>query len=323
MISTRAFITAVVVLLTMTWLVQRLAGPSDEDKENRVHWDEVQEISTCLVDGAELFEQRYVDYRARRALPEDEWIRKMGFVGFGMGSGIDAEEFIRPQGAQPSPCKHGFSIGEPGSLQALAANYIKAYDNLRPNARIAELWLANHRDQPQPDQLDKLDRDLTLHLQDARDQAIPLRQALEQPQLKVREQQLASIEKHLGQDQHWYTLRFMIQARQTINALDAMTEGAPLTPQQLLALQHSLTAHWTDTEAFVQALPRLRSANGNPPVWSKISLVAKEWLTAVERLQQHWGAGADAAELNQDLAAARAGYDELRMRYNAAVQSQY
>ncbi|BBP59809.1 DUF3829 domain-containing protein [Pseudomonas sp. St316] len=323
MISTRAFITAVVVLLTMTWLVQRLAGPTNDDKENRAHWAEVQEISTCLVDGAELLEQRYVDYRARQALPEEEWIRRMGFIGFGMGSGIDAEEFIRPQGSSPSPCKHGFSSGEPGSLQALARNYIKAYDDLRPIAQTAELWLNNHRDQPQPGELEKLDRALTLHLQDARAQAIPLRQALEQPQLQVREQQLASIEKHQGQDQHWYTLRFMILARQTINALDTMTEDAPLTPQQLLDLHHSLATHWTDTEAFVQALPRLRSANDSPPVWNKISLAAKEWLAALERLQQHWASGDDAAELNQDLAAARAGYDELRMRYNAAVQLQY
>ncbi|WP_158264733.1 MULTISPECIES: hypothetical protein [unclassified Pseudomonas] len=52
-------------------------------------------------------------------------------------------------------------------------------------------------------------------------------------------------------------------------------------------------------------------------------MAASNWIVALERLQQHWASGADAAELNQDLVAARAGYDELLLRYNAAVEHQY
>lgn len=69
--------------------------------------------------------------------------------------------------------------------------------------------------------------------------------------------------------------------------------------------------------------PRLRSANDSRPVWTQINLAASNWIVALERLQQHWASGADAAELNQDLVAARAGYDELLLRYNAAVEHQY
>ncbi|UZE21546.1 YiiG family protein [Pseudomonas sp. B21-056] len=315
MISSRAFATAVIVLLSLGWLVKQI-DPAHIDNETRSRWLEVQQINTCLVDGADLLEQRYTDYRNLVAQSRENNSFWRSFVGFGMGSA----NINPPKAVQPSPCYPWFG-GEPGSLQYLAKNYLRAYDNLRPKAEAAERWFAT-RAQDQPP-FDPIGRTLELQLQGTRDQAIPLRQALEHPQILVREEQLASIEERLGHDQHWYTLRFMIRARQTINALDAMTNGASLTPQQLFAMHQSLATHWSDADNFVRALPRLRSANGGPPVWSKISLTAEEWLAALDRLQQHWASGADAAELNQDLAAARAGYDELQSRYNLAVAKQY
>ncbi|SFN75415.1 hypothetical protein SAMN03159304_00920 [Pseudomonas sp. NFACC24-1] len=84
-----------------------------------------------------------------------------------------------------------------------------------------------------------------------------------------------------------------------------------------------LATAWTDAGTFVLALPRLRSANDSRPVWTQINLAASNWIAVLRRLQQHWASGADAAELNQDLVAARAGYDELLSRYNAAVEHQY
>jgi hypothetical protein len=62
MISTRAFITAVVILLTMAWLVQRVSSSETVDKETLSYWGEVQAINTCLVEGADLLEQRYAGY---------------------------------------------------------------------------------------------------------------------------------------------------------------------------------------------------------------------------------------------------------------------
>ncbi|MDU9025094.1 DUF3829 domain-containing protein [Pseudomonas corrugata] len=316
MISGRAFATAVLVLLGLSWLVQQI-DPVRIDYGTRLRWQEVEQINTCLVEGADLLEQRYTDYRNLVAQSQETNVRWRSFAGFGMGSG----DVITPKGAQPSPCYRWFGGGEPGSLQYLAKNYLGAYDYLRPNAEAAERWLATRAQDRPP--FEPIGRALALHLQDARDQAIPLRQALEQPQILIREEQLASIEERLGHDQHWYTLRFMISARQTINALDAMSNGASLTPQQLLNLHQSLATRWADADNFVRALPRLRSADGGPPVWSKISLTGEEWLASLNRLQQHWASGADAAELNQDLAAARAGYDELQSRYNLAVAKQY
>lgn len=316
MISSRAFATAVLASLGLSWLVQQI-DTANIDYGTRLRWEAVQQINTCLVDGADLLEQRYSDYRNLVAQSQEKNGPWKGFAGFGMGSG----DVMPPQGAQPSPCYRWFGGGEPGGLQYLAKNYLGAYDNLRPSAEAAERWLAT-RVQDRPP-FDPIERALNLRLQDARDQAIPLRQALEQPQLLIREEQLASIEERLGHDQHWYTLRFMIRARQTINALDAMANGASLTPQQLSSLQQSLASSWSDADAFVKARPRLRSANDGPPVWSQISLSGEEWLAALNRLQQHWASAADAAELNQDLAAARAGYDELQSRYNLAVAKQY
>jgi hypothetical protein len=235
-----------------------------------------------------------------------------------MGSG----DILPAQGVQPSPCKPWLHSKEP-ELNAQAKNYVKAYDRLRPDAVAIERWLGDRFNELPTPELDRLGQAFSLNLQQVRAQAVPLRQALEQPQLQVREQQLAAIENRLGHDQHWHTLNFMILARQTINALDAMTEGAPLNPAQLLAMQHTLAARWVGAEAFIEPLPRLRSANGGQPVWAHISFAAKQWLAALERLQQHWASGADASELNQDLAAARAGYDELQSRYNTAVKAQY
>ncbi|WP_420234645.1 DUF3829 domain-containing protein [Pseudomonas sp. ABY48] len=314
MISTRAFITAVVVLLTMAWLVQRVSSSETVDKATLSSWSDIQAISTCLVEGAELLEQRYADYHAVLAPSKDVWPTWRGFVGFGMGS----DDILRTQ----APCKPWFHSDD-ANLNAQAKNYVKAYDRLRPDALAIERWLGDRSNELPSPELDRLEQAFNLNLQDVRAQAIPLRQALEQPQLHVREQQLAAIETRLGHDQHWQTLRFMILARQTINALDAMTEGAPLSPEHLLTAQQTLTTRWTEAETLVQALPRLRSANGTRPVWTHISFAAKEWLTTLERLQQHWASGADADELNRDLAAARAGYDELQSRYNTAVKSQY
>ncbi|UVL86451.1 YiiG family protein [Pseudomonas sp. B21-028] len=315
MISSRAFATAVLVSLGLSWLVKQI-DPVHIDYGTRLRWQAVQQINTCLVDGADLLEQRYSVYHSLVAQSQKNNEPWRGFAGFGMGSG----DVIPPQGAQPSPCYRWFGGGDPGSLQYLAKNYLGAYDNLRPSAEAAERWLATRVPDRPP--FEPIERALNLRLQDARDQAIPLRQALEQPQILVRQEQLASIEERLGHDQHWYTLRFMIHARQTINALDAMANGASLTPQQLSSLHRSLANSWSDADAFVKARPRLRSANDGQPVWSQISLTAEQWLAALNRLQQHWVSGADAAELNQDLAAARAGYDELQSLYNL-VAKQY
>ncbi|MCG6574787.1 DUF3829 domain-containing protein [Pseudomonas sp. AF32] len=318
MISNRAFAIAVIALLGLTWLVLQLEGPRHIDQQTRSRWLEVQQINTCLLNGADLLERRFADYRDLIAPATETSPYRRLFSGFGMGSG----NVIPSKDTQPSPCYRWFD-GEPGSLQYFAKNYVRAYDSLRPHAEATERWLATRPSDRDQSRLEPLDRALRSGLQEVRTQSIPLRQALERPQLLVREQQLASIEQRLGHDQHWHTLRFMIHARETINALDAMTNGADLTPQQLLDFYRPLTTSWTAAEAFVQARPRLRSSDGGQPVWSSISLAAKEWLGAVERLQRHWASGADATALNQDLAAVRSGYDELQTRYNAAVALQY
>ena len=318
MISNRAFAIAVIALLGLTWSVLQLEGPRNIDQQTRSRWLVVQQINTCLLNGADLLEGRYTQYRELTAPATEANPYRRLFPGFGMGSG----DVTPAKDAPPSPCYRWF-YGEPGSLQYFAKNYVSAYDNLRPEAEAIERWLAMRTSDRDPSRFEPLDRALRSGLQEARAQSIPLRQALEQPQLQVRAEQLASIEQRLGHDQHWHTLRFMIHARETINALDAMTNGADLTPQQLLDFYRPLTTSWSDAEAFVQARPRLRSSEGNMPVWSSISLAAKEWLGAIERLQQHWTSGADATLLNQDLAAVRAGYDELQTRYNAAVALQY
>ncbi|ROO36212.1 MULTISPECIES: DUF3829 domain-containing protein [unclassified Pseudomonas] len=319
MISNRAFAIAVIALLGLTWLVLQLDPRKHIDPQTRSRWQQVQQINTCLLNGAELLERRYAEYRDLVASSTQHDAYRHFFAGFGMGSG----EIVPGNDAPPSPCYRWLGAGTPEGLQALARNYVTAYDQLRPDAEAVERWLAQRPMDRDPLELARLEQALSARLQEARTRAIPLRQAFEQPQLEARQQQLASIEQRLGHDQHWYTLRFMIDARQTMDALDAMTTGAALTPRQLLDLHQSLMTRWADAETFIQALPRLRSADGNLPVWSVISSQAWEWLTYLERLQQHWAAGADAAQLNQDLAAARAGYDELQRRYNAVVVRQY
>lgn len=319
MISNRAFAIAVIALLGLTWLVLQLDARKSIDRETQARWLEVQQINNCLLNGAELLELRYAEYRALVAPSAQNNPYRYFSSGFGMGSG----DIIPAKDARPSPCHRWFGGGAPTSLQNLARNYVAAYDKLRPDAEAVERWLAQRPIDQDPLELAQLEQALNARLEEARAQAIPLRQALEQPQLAVREQQLASIEQRLGRDQHWYTLRFMILARETINALDAMTNGAELTPRQLLDLHQSLMTRWADANTFVQALPRLRSSNGNLPVWRVISPDAEEWLASLGRLQQHWAAGADAAQLNQDLATARAGYDALLRRYNGVVAYQY
>lgn len=119
MISGRAFATAVLVLLGLSWLVQQI-DPVRIDYGTRLRWQEVEQINTCLVEGADLLEQRYTDYRNLVAQSQETNGRWRSFAGFGMGSG----DVITPKGAQPSPCYRWFGGGEPGSLQYLAKNYL-------------------------------------------------------------------------------------------------------------------------------------------------------------------------------------------------------
>ncbi len=146
MISTRAFITAVVVLLTMAWLVQRVSSSETVDKATLSSWTDIQAINTCLVEGAELLEQRYADYHAVLAPSKDVWPTWRGFVGFGMGS----DDILRTQ----APCKPWFHSDDP-DLNTQAKNYVKAYDRLRPDALAIERWLGDRSNElPSPNSTD-------------------------------------------------------------------------------------------------------------------------------------------------------------------------
>ncbi len=317
MITTRTFGAAVVVLVLMMTLVKRVSEPPKLfGNYASLQWATVQVLNGCLVNGADLLEQRYAEYRALIAKRETDPLA-FKFLEFGMGSG----EPIPPKGAAASPCNTGGVYhDELAEAQTTANDYAKTYAALRPVAEQAERLFRPGLDNEFSPEVNEQLRRL---IDQTRIQSIPFRQALEQPQLVVRAQQLQTIEASKGHDQHWHTLRFMLLARQTINALDAMASGASLTPLQLLAMQQSLDNTRLEADAFVKALPRLRAKGDKPPIWSVTTASAKDWLDQLARLQQHWAAGADAPELNKDLADARAGYDLLLTTYNAAVGSDY
>lgn len=317
MITTRTFGAAVVVLLLMMALVKRVSEPpSLYGGDARLHWAQVQVLNGCLVNGADLLEQRYAQYRALIAQRETEPLTYK-FLKFGMGSG----ELIPATGAAVSPCRaRGDYLDELAVAQTKANDYVITYAALRPAAEQSERLFGST---PSSEFNPEVDEQLRRLIDQARVQSIPFREALEQPQLMVRAQQLQTIEANMGHDQHWHTLRFMLLARHTINALDAMGSGASLTPRQLLAMQQSLDNTRLEADVFVKALPRLRAKDDRPPIWSVTTALAKDWLGQLDRLQQHWAAGAGVTELNKDLADARAGYDLLLTTYNTAVGDKY
>lgn len=317
MISARTLITAVITFFVTVLLTPRINSLEEAvDKPTHEYWVEVQAMNRCLIDGAERFEQRYAEYRTHLDLPAE---RRPGFAGFDMGSA----KVIAIRSVIPSPCNPDFSNKKvPDSLLVLATQYVKAYDRMRPTVQAMERWLVVQI-QPDAAQREQLDQTLKPQLQSARELVVPFRQSFEYTQLLVREQQLASIERRNGHDQHWHTLRFMLLSRKIINALDAMADGQPLTPKELLTMSQPLATAWQEADMFMQGMTRLRSANGGQPLWNQISLSGKNWLDDLEGLQKHWTSGADASELNLDLAAARASYDTLRLRYNEAEAHQY
>jgi hypothetical protein len=317
MISTQTFITAVVLLLSFTWGVLQVKEPgSGVDKATQAQWTRIQAMNTCLLHGADLLEMRYAEYRALVAAQEPKQFTQW-FRGFGMGSG----QLIPRDNTPLSPCRRQYDLQEaPGVLLSSANDYVNAYDAARPEAEALELWL---KDGYRPERLADITESFDRRIEQARALSIPFRQALEQPHLDVRQQQLKAIESRLGHDQHWYTLRFMVIARQTIDALDAMGDGGPLTATQLTAMRQSSATAWSEAEDSLRPLPRLRSANDKQPVWKIISQVGKDWLEGVELLDRHWSEGADAERLNQDLAEVRAAYDKLLAGYNAAAGPQY
>lgn len=317
MISTRTFGTAAVVLVLMMAMVKRVSEPPSLFGDYAsLRWAQMQVMNGCLVNGADLLEQRYAEYRALIAQRETEPL-PYKFLKFGMGSG----EVIPPKGVSVSPCTIGVGYGDDLAVAQTKANdYVTTYAALRPVAEQAEKFfkpgLGNEFRPEVDEQLHRL-------INQTRVQSIPFRQALEQPQLMVRAQQLQTIEANMGHDQHWHTLRFMLLARQAVNALDAMGNGATLTPGQLLVMQQLLDKARLDADAFVKALPRLRAKDDKPPVWSITAASAKDWLDLLDRLQQHWAAGAEVRVLNKDLADARTGYDLMLTTYNRAVGGQY
>lgn len=317
MISTQTFITAVVLLLGFTWGVLQVKEPAPGvDKATQAHWTEIQAMNTCLLQGADLLETRYAEYRALAA-PQEPKQSTRWFRGFGMGSG----QFIPPKNEPWPPCRKQYNLQEaPDVLLSSANAYVSAYDAARPEAEVVERWLKHGY---RPEDFVQITESFDRHIEQARALSIPFRQDLEQPHLGVRQQQLEAIAARLGHDQHWHTLRFMLLARQTINALDRIGDGGRLSAPQLTAMRQSLAASWKEAEDFLRPLPRLRSVDDKPPVWRIISPAGKDWLDRVERLDQHWSGGADAARLNQDLAEVRAAYDKLLAGYNATAGPQY
>ena len=316
MISSRTFVTAVVVLVLMMTLVRRIKdAPEVVDQLPDVRWSEISDMNHCVVKGADLLEQRWAEFSKNFTRPVTD-PTAAGYIVHVLASNL----LTLPKGTFASPCKTGYTYGFPLGWQTLTNSYAKAYYELRPATERVDSASRPGSEEGAPAQAYE---QLRQHIDELRARSIPLRKALEQPQIVARTQQLSTIEARAGHDQHWHTLRFMILARRTIDALDGIGDGVALTPSRLLELQQSLNSSQTEAEAFFAALPRLTAKDNKPAIWRATRAPAQEWLGHLNSLQQHWAEGAKAAELNKDLVEVRAGYDRLLTAYNAAVGDAY
>ncbi|MBX8515459.1 DUF3829 domain-containing protein [Pseudomonas cichorii] len=312
MISTRAFVVAVCVFLGIAWLHQTLV-PSRAKPEYES--SRLLNMNKCLAYSDTLlriryhfYQTRYDDVIARNPSPSRT------FSGFGMGTG---EKY------SASPCSFYVSSLYEGSspLDIATHDYVQAYDNLRPEARkVEQLYVERYPEIPIARQLNEL---ITQRMDELYERAPAFNQALEQPMLQLRSNQLETIEQRLGRDQHWHTLNFMLVARQAINQLDEQAGSQRLTPEQVQALHSSLLAAWTDAEDYFKTLPRLTAVGGGKPVWREISEPAKTWIDALATLQQHWTARAEPEQLSNDFIAVDNGYDRMWTLYNLAAFGKY
>ncbi|APQ12738.1 hypothetical protein BJP27_14950 [Pseudomonas oryzihabitans] len=319
MISTRTFLVAVGLFLAVILLTKaQFTSPEYSYSDIRT-----EAASRCLIYTDTLFKERLAKYRKAAARVLEKGEPNVYFGGFGMGS----PDLFPSSGQSISAClEHFFLDSRKESQQGLLTSgraYVEAFDELRPVAQAIEVLYSSPTIMIDRQQAALLNEKFNRQLMQLQEAAVPFRQAFEPSQLLMREQQLQQIEQHLGRDQHWHMLNFMLLARRAMDQLEGSPATTRLTAAELSASVEELQRSWQAAHLYHLAYPQLSSAGGSKAVWLEVETSTKRWLERLATLQQHWSLKANSAVLDADLHLVQHDYDQLLTQYNDRVGSRY
>ena len=156
--------------------------------------------------------------------------------------------------------------------------------------------------------------------------SIALRESLLPLDAAQRPEQLKRLEERVGKDIHWYLLAYMMQARETIDVLDAAMKNRTLTPQLLADTTAKLQQAWDRREPFLVAQTSggfQTKTDAARDLWLYIGKPSTVYLQALNTLHKDWQEHAPPQRLSDDFYAVSRSYDGLLSYYNRRARAEF
>jgi hypothetical protein len=134
----------------------------------------------------------------------------------------------------------------------------------------------------------------------------------------IRDRELAAVEAHEGKRFEWHTLHYMIEARKTLDAIEAMAGSRTLSPDKLGNAIAPLQVAFDDAAAYAAAHADEMKPNssGRVPGWAWIDRSASSYLKQVKDLRRNLEEKASQANMKNNFESIVNSYNSLVDGYN-------
>jgi len=130
---------------------------------------------------------------------------------------------------------------------------------------------------------------------------------------KLRERELAALEKRDGKTFEWHTLNGMFLARRTVDAIDVLVNTDKLTAEAVQAPEQQLQAAYDEGKAYAAAHPNDKTSLGNKPMWFYLESGFGNYLAAIKELRRDLAAGKPQNDIARD-------FERLNEQFNSLVR---
>ncbi|AWA39522.1 DUF3829 domain-containing protein [Pseudomonas sp. 22105] len=245
-------------------------------------------------------------------------------------SDFEDSDALNVRDIQRDVCSQGFTeklellayqpeLAQVANEYALALNRVTT--TLPPQRFYREASFISSSQQPSAEEKAMIER----VSQDYASASTRLRQALLPLDAAQRPEQLRLLEARQGRDVHWYLLAYMIQARETVDVLEAAMKNRTLTPQLLADTTAKLQQAWNRREPFLssQTSGFQNKTDAARNLWLYIGKPGTEYLDALYTLQKDWRNHAEPKRLSDDFYAINRRYDGLLSYYNRRARAEF
>ncbi|MFJ3152601.1 DUF3829 domain-containing protein [Pseudomonas protegens] len=172
-------------------------------------------------------------------------------------------------------------------------------------------------------QLDEFARQLAQQSEAYLEASNAVRRLLPALDIEPRSQQLLRLEQRLGRNAHWALLDYMIQARSTVEFVEAGVRQQSLTPDQLAQVTRQLRQTWDARQQYLKTGQPDKNTEQVLYLWQLIAQPGEQYLKALDTLHRDWQQHAEPQRLSDDYHAVTQGYDQMLYHYNKLARSQY